>query len=270
MTTMNPLAASPKTQPRSAAQEARQTGLTTVSIVIPCLNEEDSLPQLAQKLRALQELEHDRLSLEIVLVDDGSTDRTVALIDELLSPGFRYRICKHAVNQGIGAAIVTGIQASTGDVIVTIDADCTFDPLDIPALLRQLQDGVSVVIGSPYHPEGTVDHVPAWRIMLSRTCSRMYKTLFRNKVDCYTGCFRAFRAGAVRQFRVENPGFVGVVELLWKLDGQPGRFVEVPVQLSNRKFGKSKMKTLRAMFLHMVLMIRIATGTISRRLKTKS
>jgi dolichol-phosphate mannosyltransferase len=240
------------------------TATRLVSVVVPCLNESESLPQLHQKLSELQAECADRCEFEIVLVDDGSSDGTPKLAEELFGDGFRLNLQRHEKNRGIAAALMTGIRASGGDTIVTIDADCTFDPADIPQLLDQLRDGVSVVIGSPYHPEGGVDHVPGWRILLSRACSRMYRALFRNPVNCYTGCFRAFRAADARRIALDNHGFVGVVELLWKLDGQPGRFVEVPVRLSNRKYGQSKMKTVRAMAKHFLLMVRIATRTISR------
>lgn len=238
--------------------------LRRISIVIPCLNEEESLPQLRDRLLQLRDSQRDRLELEAVFVDDGSTDNTRALVGDLFEGELDFVAVAHPENRGIGAAILTGIKASTADTIVTIDADCTFNPLDIPLLLEQLVDGVSVVIGSPYQVAGMVDHVPAWRIALSRMCSRMYRSLFRNRITCYTGCFRAFSADEVRQFSLDNNGFVGVVELLWKLDGLPGQFVEVPVTLSNRKYGRSKMKTLRAMALHFLLMCRIATGTIRR------
>lgn len=249
---------------RSSRREAVATSTQLVSVVVPCLNESESLPQLHQKLAELQAECADQYRFEVVLVDDGSSDGTPDLATELFEDGFRLNLQRHGKNRGIAAALMTGIQASEGPTIVTIDADCTFDPADIPQLLARLQDGVSVVIGSPYHPEGGVDHVPGWRILLSRACSRMYRALFRNPVNCYTGCFRAFRAADTRQITLDNSGFVGVVELLWKLDGQPGRFVEVPVRLSNRKYGQSKMKTVRAMAKHFLLMVRIATRTISR------
>lgn len=261
---MNPATTLSETGSGTRTMHAKATRPALVSVVVPCLNESDSLPQLAEKVLSLQESDADGHRYELVFVDDGSSDDTVALIHQLLDGKIPLRVEQHPVNRGIAAALMTGIRACGGDILVTIDADCTFDPLDIPLLLAELKEGVSVVIGSPYHPEGGVDHVPAWRIMLSRVCSRCYRMLFRNRANCYTGCFRAFRGDHVRDYELENSGFVGVVELLWKLDGEEGRFVEVPVRLSNRKYGKSKMKTLRAMFLHFVLMLRIATGLIRR------
>jgi glycosyltransferase involved in cell wall biosynthesis len=216
-----------------------------------------SLAQLEQALGR-------RFDFEFLLVDDGSTDDTVALLSEAIGGRSNYRLVEHGENRGIAAAIHTGIRAASHDAVVSIDCDGSYDPLLIGELIPQLTPGVDMVTASPYHRAGGVVNVPAWRLWLSRQASRLYGLLCRHKFTCYTSCFRAYRREAVAPVELENQRFVGVAELMWKVLERGGRVVEHPAMLRSRLAGQSKMRVVRASLGHLALMLRIARSRLSR------
>ena len=107
-------------------------------------------------------------ALEVIFVDDGSTDATWSLLhqtfDSLNSPGMEFHFLQHEVNRGLGAALRTGFAGVSGDLIVTTDSDGTYKFSTIPALLACLTPGVDMVTASPYHPQGRVVGVPRYRL----------------------------------------------------------------------------------------------------------
>jgi len=121
-----------------------------------------------------------------------------------------------------------------------------------------LTEGVDMVVASPYHPEGAVEGVPAWRLTLSRLASSLYRCLLHNKLHTYTSCVRVCRRRAVAELPQTHPGFVGIVELLWSLDARGGRILEHPARLTVRRFGQSKMRVTRTIYQHLKLLARIA------------
>jgi glycosyltransferase involved in cell wall biosynthesis len=168
------------------------------------------------------------------------------------------RLVRHAVNRGIAAAIETGLASTDADIVASIDADCTYDPAQLAAMLPLLAPGVDLVVASPYHPQGRVRGISGWRLALSKLASRLYRLLLRNKLHTYTSCFRVYRPSAVRELRVANPRFVGVVELVWLVDRRGGRIAECPAVLTTRATGQSKMRVVRTGLAHLRFLARVA------------
>lgn len=149
--------------------------LETLFIVIPCFNEEDALPQLEQRLpEVLDKLATRFAKVEVLFVHDGSTDRTLQLLRERFSQDRRFRVLVHERNRGLGAALRTGFSASHSDVVVTTDADGTYEFGEILGMTALLTSDIDIVTASPYHPEGGVDGVPAYRRYLSRRARRSF------------------------------------------------------------------------------------------------
>ena len=160
-----------------------------------------------------------------------------------------------ATNRGIAAAISTGPATRAGrDRRLDRRHDCTYDPLQLVPMLRLFEQDVDAVVASPYHPAGSVVGVPAWRLGLSKLASRLYRGVFRNKLNTYTSCVRVYRRSSVVNLPLRNGGFVGVVELLWQLDRRGGKIVEHPATLTVRKTGHSKMRVARTTLLHLRLL----------------
>jgi dolichol-phosphate mannosyltransferase len=231
---------------------------------VPVYNECECTALLMHSLEELESVLGGRFAFEFLLVDDGSSDGTAALLKAALADKRNYRVLEHRVNRGIAAAIQTGIRAASNEVVVSMDCDGSYDPLLIAELVPQLTSGVDIVTASPYHRAGAVVNVPKWRLRLSRAASQMYALLCRHKLSCYTSCFRAYRRDAVAAVELENERFVGVAELLWRVLERGGRVAEHPAMLRSRVAGHSKMRVVRASLGHLRLMAKIAASRLRR------
>ena len=227
-----------------------------LAIVVPLKDEALGVPSLVDELAHVARELADVAACEFVFVDDGSTDRTAALLDERLAALPAARLVRHARNQGVAAAIHTGIRATDAERVASIDGDLSYDPLELRAMLRLL-DGADVVTASPYHPQGGVRHVPGWRLVLSKTLSRAYRLLLHSDVRTWTSCCRVYRRAAVAELPVEYPGFLGTAELLVRVLRRGGKVREHPCVLEARMIGVSKMKVLRTIRGHLGLLWRV-------------
>jgi glycosyltransferase involved in cell wall biosynthesis len=252
----------------SPTPSEKAAALVPLSIVVPCHNEAESLDRLATDLLRLRAALAERYDAEFVLVDDGSTDATWTLMGDTFGGQADVRLVRHEKNRGIAAAIATGLAAAKAEIVATLDADCTYDPLELVPLLAMLTDGVDMVVASPYHPRGKVVGVAPWRLALSRLASQLYRGVMRNDLHTYTSCVRVYRKSSVIGLRPTQGGFVGIVELLWQLDRRGGTIVECPATLNVRTTGHSKMRVARTALAHLRLLARAAWQRLTDRLLT--
>ncbi|MCR4405875.1 MAG: glycosyltransferase family 2 protein [Anaerolineae bacterium] len=232
-----------------------------LSIVIPCYNEAENVPKIqAEFFPVATELAKTH-SLEVIFVDDGSTDETWQTLVNTFGHRHESRISvrfeRHQVNRGLGAAIRTGFAAARGEVIVTTDSDGTYKFSEIPALLSCLTPDVDIVTASPYHPAGGVEGVPAYRLLLSRGSSAIYRLLVNWHVHTYTCLFRAYRREVIEHVAFESDGFLAGTELLVKGMLMGYRVAEYPSVLHSRVFGTSKAKLVRTILAHLRFQARI-------------
>ena len=233
-------------------------------IVLPAFNEEAGLPPLLRRIG--ESMEDEGLPYRVVVVDDGSTDRTRQVAEEA-AKDFPVSVEVHEQNQGLGATVRDGIlhvckEGGDRDILVTLDADNTHSPGLIARMVRMVREGHHVVIASRYRPGARVRGVPPLRRVLSRGASVMMRLLFPTKgVRDYTCGFRAYDLGVLKRVTSESgdsffdqDGFQVMVDILLKLRRQPDLiFGEVPLILRyDQKEGESKMdvaatvkKTLR-------------------------
>jgi len=225
-----------------------------LSIVIPCYNEADNVPKLQREFFPVAaELARTR-SVEVIFVDDGSTDGTwQALTDTFAGkvPGIPVRIERHTVNRGLGAAIRTGFAVARGEVVVTTDSDGTYQFTEIPALLSRLTPDVDIVTASPYHPEGGVAGVSAYRLILSQGSSLLYRLLADWNVHTYTALFRAYRWTVIEHVPFKSNGFLAGTELLVSGMLLGYHAAEYPTVLHARAHGVSKAKIIRTIQAHL-------------------
>ena len=227
--------------------------LPPVAIVLPAFNEERDLPALLENIRV--KLADSGLNWKVIVVDDGSADRTAEIATEAAQI-MPLRLIRHGVNRGLGEAIKTGLTEAVtcADVIITMDADNSHDPIYIPQMVRALGGGADLVIASRFQKGSVVAGVPWYRQILSYGCFLLMKTLvpFRNVRDYSTG-FRAYRAATLGRLihrtggrLVEESGFVCMLELLLKLRAIGARAIEIPYTLRyDLKQGVSKMRVFR-------------------------
>jgi glycosyltransferase involved in cell wall biosynthesis len=234
----------------------------SVTIVVPCYNEEEGLHFLAQNLKSLNDGMGRDLPLSFVLVDDGSTDKTWDVMQTLFGGNPQFTCLRHTGNRGIAAASLTGISASRDEAVAVIDSDCSYDPSLIAEMVPLLAPDVSLVTASPYHDKGSVRGVPRWRLVLSHGASLGYRLVLHNKLATYTSCFRLYRRSAVVSLSLKHGGFEGVAEKLVQLDRQGWRIVEVPAVLNARQFGQSKLRIARVIRGHIGLMVEIVLARL--------
>jgi polysaccharide deacetylase family protein (PEP-CTERM system associated) len=246
------------------------SGRIPVSIVVPCFNEELALHYLSNTLKSVEAALEEDYDLRLIFVDDCSTDKTWNSLQELFGDRPHSKFIQHERNLGVGASILTGIRAAETDIVCSIDCDCTYDPHELLNMIPLLTDDVDLVTASPYHPLGEVRNVPSWRLSLSKASSALYRRVLRQKLHTYTSCFRTYRRDAVIDLKVRESGFLGVSEILGRLDLQGSKIVEYPTTLEVRLFGWSKMKILRTIAGHLRLLTRLGSMRILRRGKTAS
>ncbi len=238
-----------------------------VTVVVPCFNEADGIEQLHHHLMGLLEEARDGVSWEFLLVDDGSSDGTAEKIESTFQSVPNLTLIRHPHNQGLIHALQSGFDQAQGRWVACLDADCTYSPLLVNQLLAEAEGGFDVVTASPYHRDGRVENVAAWRIALSRLASRMYSWVMQSQLSCYTCCVRIYDRRLLQGCRLTFSGFVGVTELLWRLEQSGARMSEVPAVLQPRVTGVSKMRTLRTTMQHLRL---LATVIRERVFKTRS
>ena len=149
---------------------------------------------------------------------------------------------------------MTGLSAAETEIVCSMDCDCTYDPHELLNMLPLMTENVDLVTASPYHKDGGVRNVPGWRLFLSRGASFLYRRVLRSKLDTYTSCFRVYRRSSMVGLPLRESGFLGVAEMLGRLDLRGGKIVEFPAVLEVRFFGISKMKTAKTIVGHLKLL----------------
>lgn len=187
-----------------------------VSVVVPLYNEEDSLPELHQQISAV--IQAEKLSAEIIFVDDGSTDTSMAVLEKLHETDKRIRVFQFRKNHGKSAALAQGFSEARGRVIVTMDADLQDDPGEIPNLLAQLSDGYDLVSG--------------WKKNRKDPFIKCYTSKIYNAVTCrLTGLKLHDINCGIKAYKREVTGSLNVY-------GQLHRFLPVLAQWDGFKVGE--------------------------------
>lgn len=242
---------------------------TPVTIVIPCYNEEATLPYLARTLERVEfELkapsvknsarpdQHTSIHPTFLFVDDRSRDNTWEVMQAVFGNKSNCKLIQHDVNQGVSAAILTGIRHAETDIVCSMDCDCSYDPVELKRMIPLLTDDVDLVTASPYHPAGHVKNVPGWRLLLSKGLSHIYRWVLPVRLHTWTSCFRIYRKSAIEGLDLRETGFLGTAELVGELSLRGSKIVEHPATLEVRIFGESKMKTWRTIRGHLGLITR--------------
>ena len=149
-----------------------------ISIIIPLYNERENIIRYQQDLFPI--IDNIAVTynekIEYIMIDDGSKDDTVAQLRKVANGRSDTTILYHEINRGMGNAIKTGVAASKGEFIITMDADLTFRPADVSKLIESSREtGADSVYGSPYLQKGLIEEVPPFRLFLSKTVNFLYR-----------------------------------------------------------------------------------------------
>jgi len=202
-----------------------------VSVIVPVFNEEESLPALYEELRTV--FDREPWEGEVIMVDDGSSDRSAAVIEEISEKDPRVRLVRFARNFGQTAAILAGIDHATGAVLIPMDADLQNDPEDIPRLLAKLEEGYDVVSGWRKDRQDRLWSRRVPSMMANRLISR-WTGVALNDYGC---TLKAYRATSLKgeQLYGEMHRFIPIYAS-WR----GGRITELVVNHRARQFGTSK------------------------------
>lgn len=206
----------------------------TLSVLIPVLNEARTVESVIRRIRSVP------LSHEIIVVDDGSTDGSRAILAELRDRGWIQQLVFHERNRGKGAAIRTAIRCATGHVMVIQDADLEYDPEDLPALLALIDDGrADAVFGSRFLG-GPHRVLYFWHRVgngLLTLLSNMLTDL--NLTDMET-CYKMVRSDLMKSLPLRSERFGIEPEITARLAQARARIYEVPISYHGRTYAEGK------------------------------
>lgn len=226
-----------------------------LSIVIPMFNEAENAEATLKRVEeALFSFQGD---YEIIPVNDGSVDNTLEVLKRIKSKDKKIKIVSYSKNIGRGMALRKGFQASTGEIVVSIDADLSYDPhyiLDLVEVLGK-EDDIDFVLASPYMPGGGVQNVPFLRLWISKLGNKILRLAMPNRIYTSTGIFRAYRRKVLDSLELESDGKEIHLEILSKALALGYRVKESPAILTGRKKGKSKFKFRKTTVTHLVFSV---------------
>ncbi|HEY5143185.1 MAG TPA: glycosyltransferase family 2 protein [Solirubrobacteraceae bacterium] len=227
-----------------------------ISILVPAYGEAGTIEQVLRRAVALG------LDCEIIVVDDGSHDDTVAVVQGLAEELPQVRLLRHERNRGKGAAVRTAIDASRGDIVLVQDADLEYDPRDIPRLIEPLQSGVADVVYGTRLRGGEPQRAHLfWHYVGNRALSLLTNVLYNTTISDMEVGYKAFRGDLVRSIRLVSDDFRFEPEITAKVLRIPDiRLYEVPISYYGRTFAEGKKITWRDGFLALGALLRFRFG----------
>ena len=205
-----------------------------LSVIVPVYNERQTIEEVIHRIRAVDL----GLEMEVVVVDDGSTDGTREALESLGQPGTR--VVFHDKNRGKGAALRSGFDRAGGDIILVQDADLEYDPREYAKLLEPILDGRADVVYGSRFLGGPHRVLYFWHYVGNRlltTFSNMLTNL--NLTDMET-CYKVFRRDILRKIKLKSPRFGFEPEITVKLAKTRCRIYEVPISYSGRDYSQGK------------------------------
>ncbi|MGQ0679054.1 MAG: glycosyltransferase family 2 protein [Actinomycetota bacterium] len=226
----------------------------SLTVLMPVLNEVDTLRPAIERLLKTEL----PLPVEVVVIDDGSTDGSLESIEELVSAGL-VRTVRHQVNLGKGAALRTGLKEATGDLVTVLDADLEYDPADYRSMIRAVVDeGAEVVYGTRSFSSHSA--YSFWYVIGNKAVSFWASLLFDSWLSDLETCFKMAWRDVWQSLKLKESGFGIEAEVTGRFLGCGYRIHEVPIRYKarGREEGKKLNWTDGVVALVVLLRVRIS------------
>jgi len=216
-------------------ENGNQPRASCLSVVIPAYNEESTLPMVVRKLLKIPEL------LEIVIVDDCSTDDTGRLANELAAIFAQVQVVRQPRNAGKTEALKTGIALTRGAVVIIQDADWEYDPSEIPEVIKPILAGYAdVVYGSRFLVRRTTRVLYFYHYLANKLLTFTSNLLTNLNITDVETCYKAFRGDIIRNMVITSRGFGFEIEVTAKIAKLKCTIYEVPISYYGRTYEEGK------------------------------
>jgi dolichol-phosphate mannosyltransferase len=235
-----------------------------LSVVIPAQNEEGSVERTVEGIVAV--LEREGIEHEVLVVDDGSSDSTAAVVDAMSERNPRVRCRPSHYEKGFGMAIRAGLDLFEGDAVVIAMADASDDPEDVARYHRLLEDGWDCAFGSRFMPGAQVHDYPRLKLTINRLANWFIRVLFRHRYNDTTNAFKGYRREVIETIQpLLSKHFNLTVEMPLKAIVRGHSYAVIPTSWTNRTAGEAKlaMKEMGSRYLFIVLYVWLE-ATLSR------
>jgi glycosyltransferase involved in cell wall biosynthesis len=212
-----------------------------LSVIIPVYNEAEHIQEIVKRVQST------KLTKEIIIVDDGSEDGTRNILQKFDGKK-KVRVILHERNQGKGAAVVRGLKAATGEILLIQDADLEYDPRDYPLLLKPIKEGVADVVYGSRFLGGSHRVTMFWHMVANKSLTLMTNILYNTILtDMETG-YKVFRREVIEGMNIKAKGFNFEPEFTAKILKRKYRIFEVPISFNPRDYTQGKKIKLKDAF----------------------
>jgi len=212
----------------------------TLSVVMPAYNEEATLEKIVHRILDVPQL------LELIIVDDCSTDRTGEIAQRLTLTDDRIKYTRQERNQGKTAALIAGFAQTSGDVVIVQDADLEYDPAEIPGVIYPIQAGFAdVVYGSRFMIRRAARVLYFYHFLANKGLTFLSNLLTNLNLSDVETCYKAFRGEIIRNIRIDSTGFGFEIEVTAKIAKLKCVVYEVPISYYGRTYDEGKKIGMR-------------------------
>ena len=205
-----------------------------VSVVMPVYNEVETIKEIVSRVQAVT------LEKDIIIVDDGSTDGTRELLEEISQPYDNLRVIYHDSNQGKGAALRTGFAEVTGDIVIIQDADLEYDPKEYPVLLEPILDGRADIVYGSRFLGGPHRVLFFWHYMGNKFLTLLSNMLTNLNLTDMETCYKVFKKEVLDTIKLKSNRFGFEPEFTAKVAKKGFRIYETPISYSGRTYEEGK------------------------------